>query len=208
MLKLLRNLFTVNRTALTGFSLVTMSLILPGCGGAQLKPWHTEKLDEEFTEDKADEVQTFDDYLQLEDRLYKQLNDEIYAQTETGPEYRLDRYSSGSAADPRKQPPDWNRSFELKADKARGGVLLIHGMSDSPYSLRTLGKALNKRGFWVIGMRMPGHGTAPSGLLDLTWQDMLAAVRLAMIHLAEQYRSRYLKRVCPPRQLSLPGSEC
>ncbi len=26
-----------------------------------------------------------------------------------------------------------------------------------------------------------------------------------MIHLAEQYRARYLKRVCPPRQLPLPG---
>lgn len=190
MLKLLRNLFTVNRTALTGFSLVTMSLVLPGCGGAQLKPWHTEKLDEEFTEDKADEVQTFDDYLQLEDRLYKQLDEEIYAQTETGPEYKLDRYSTGSAADPRKRPPDWNRSFELKADKPHGAVLLIHGMSDSPYSLRTLGKALNQRGFWVIGMRMPGHGTAPSGLRHISRHDMTAAVRIGMRHLDEKVNGK------------------
>jgi len=162
---------------------VTMSLILPGCGGAQLKPWHTEKLDEEFTEDKADEVQSFDDYLQLEDRLFKQLDDEVYAQTETGPAYKLDRYSTGSAADPRKRPPDWNRSFELKADNPRGGVLLIHGMSDSPYSLRTLGKALNRQGYWVVGMRMPGHGTAPSGLRFISRHDMSATVRIGMTHL-------------------------
>ena len=190
MLKLLRNLITVNRTALTGFSLATMFLTLQGCGGAQLKPWHTEKLDEEFTEDKADEVQSFDDYLELEDRLFKQLDDEVYAQTETGPEYRLDRYSSGSAADPRKKPPDWNRSFELKADKARGGVLLIHGMSDSPYSLRTLGNELNKRGFWVIGMRMPGHGTAPSGLRHISRHDMAAAVRIGMKHLDDKVNGK------------------
>lgn len=33
--------------------------------------------------------------------------------------------------------------------------------------------------------------------------DML--ILEVMIHLAEQYRARYLKRVCPPRQLPLPG---
>jgi len=33
--------------------------------------------------------------------------------------------------------------------------------------------------------------------------DML--ILEVMIHLAEQYRARYIKRVCPPRQLSLPG---
>ena len=56
-------------------------------------------------------------------------------------------------------------------------------MSDSPYSLRTLGEALNKRGFWVIGMRMPGHGTAPSGLRHISRHDMAAAVRIGMAHL-------------------------
>lgn len=62
-----------------------------------------------------------------------------------------------------------------------GGVLLLHGMSDSPYSLRALGEALNERGYWVIGLRLPGHGTAPSGLLDVHWQDMAGAVRLAAV---------------------------
>ncbi len=33
--------------------------------------------------------------------------------------------------------------------------------------------------------------------------DML--ILEVVIHLAEQYRDRYLKRVCPPRQLALPG---
>jgi hypothetical protein len=33
--------------------------------------------------------------------------------------------------------------------------------------------------------------------------DML--ILEVMIHLAEQYRTRYFKRVCPPRQLALPG---
>ena len=184
MAELFRNRIVNHTSTLSGIIVTATLIVLQGCGGgSQLKPWHTEKLDEEFTEDKADEVQSFDDYLELEDRLFKQLDDEVYAQTETGPEYRLDRYSSGSAADPRKHPPDWNRSFEMNADNPRGAVLLIHGMSDSPYALRTLGKALNKRGFWVIGMRMPGHGTAPSGLRYISRHDMAAAVRIGMAHL-------------------------
>src|SRR4030088_3017231 len=32
---------------------------------------------------------------------------------------------------------------------------------------------------WVIGLRLPGHGTVPSGLTIRRWQDMAAAVRLA-----------------------------
>lgn len=157
-----------------------------GCSSAQLKPWHTEELSEEFTEDKVDEVKTFDDYLSLEDRLFKELDEKVYAKGETGPKYKLDRYSPGSAADPRKLEKNWNRSFELSTEQPRGGVLLLHGMSDSPYALRTLGKALHQEGYWVIGMRMPGHGTAPSGLRYISRHDMAAAVRIGMAHLDDK----------------------
>jgi alpha-beta hydrolase superfamily lysophospholipase len=115
----------------------------------------------------------------LEQRLYKQLDEKVYANTGTGPDQALNRYSPGSAADPRGRQSDWNRSFELGGDGA-GGVLLLHGMSDSPYSLRALGEALNQGGYHVIGLRLPGHGTAPSGLKYIAWQDMAAAVNLAM----------------------------
>ena len=64
----------------------------------------------------------------------------------------------------------------------RGG-LLLHGMSDSPYSLRHIGKSLHERGMRVIGLRLPGHGTAPSGLKYFDWKDMEAAVNLAVQHL-------------------------
>jgi len=157
-----------------------------GRSGPQLVPWHTEHLSAEFTTRKADDVRTFDDYLALEDRLFEQLREEVYDETGTGPAYTLVRYSSGSAADPESRAPNLNRSFELRVDEARGGILLLHGMSDSPYSLRSLGKALHERGYWVLGLRLPGHGTAPSALKRASWQDMAAAVRLSMTHLVEQ----------------------
>jgi alpha-beta hydrolase superfamily lysophospholipase len=158
-------------------------VLLSGCGGAELEPWHTVELTEEFSADKSNEIDSFDAYLALEERLFAQLDREVYATTGVGPEYTLSRYSSGSAADPRNDQPDWNRSFELNADSPIGGVLLLHGMSDSPYSLRALGQTLQQRGYQVLGLRLPGHGTAPSGLTHVTWQEMAAAVRLAMKHL-------------------------
>ncbi|MEY2920760.1 MAG: hypothetical protein RL261_2065, partial [Pseudomonadota bacterium] len=159
---------------------------LSGCSSQPLEPWHTERLTEEYRAAKADEVRTFEDYLRLEDRLFAQLETKVYARTETGPGTALMRYSKGSASDPQGREPNWNRSFELPAAAPVGGVLLLHGMSDSPYSLRALGEELNRRNYWVVGLRLPGHGTAPSGLLDVRWEDMAAAVQLAAEHLAQK----------------------
>ena len=169
-----------------GLMVCAVIIIVQGCGDLSLEPWHTEKLTEEFTADMTDMIQTFDDYRKLEDRLFKQLEEKVYARTATGPEYALVRYSTGSAADPRQRRPNWNRSFELTSDRPVGGVLLLHGMSDSPYSLRALGQTLRQRNFWVIGLRLPGHGTAPSGLKHISWRDMAAAVQLAVAHLSSR----------------------
>jgi len=148
-----------------------------------LEAWHAEKLNEEFTAELLnDEVSNFNEYIELEDILFKQLDKKVYAKTATGPDQVLNRYSTGSAGDPRSMKPNWNRSFELEGNGI-GGVLLLHGMSDSPYSLRALGKSLNRRGYHVIGLRLPGHGSAPSGLKYVRWQDMAAAATLAMEHL-------------------------
>jgi esterase/lipase len=165
-------------------------IVIQGCAGPPLESWHIEKLTEEFTAEMIDTIQTFDDYRKLEDRLFKQLEEKIYARTATGPEYELVRYSSGSAADPQPHRPNWNRSFEFPVDQPVGGVLLLHGMSDSPYSLRVLGQTLKQRNYWVIGLRLPGHGTAPSGLKHISWRDMAAAVRLAVAHLASKIEKK------------------
>lgn len=151
--------------------------------GPPMELWHTEELKEEFSVRRADEVKTFEDYLLLENRLFAELQQRIFAETETGRAFEFARYSSGSASDPNWRDPNWNRTFELKVEDPVGGVLLLHGMSDSPYSLRTLGLSLHARGYWVVGLRLPGHGTVPSGLLHTQWEDAAAAVDLAMDHL-------------------------
>ncbi len=148
-----------------------------------LEVWHTATLDAEFSTLRSDEIRDFEAYQRLEEELFAQLDVEVYERTPTGTSFGLARYSSGSAADPRPREPNWNRSFELTAESPSGGVLLLHGMSDSPYSLRALGTGFSQRGYWVVGLRLPGHGTAPSGLATAEWEDMAAATRLAVEHL-------------------------
>jgi alpha-beta hydrolase superfamily lysophospholipase len=131
----------------------------------------------------SDEVRTFADYIELEERLFEELDADVYGKVGTGPEYMLFRYSKGSLADPTVRSPNYNRTFELIPDNPRGNVLLLHGMSDSPYSLHDIGQLLHQRGYRVIGLRLPGHGTAPSGLRSLRWEDMATATRLAIEHL-------------------------
>lgn len=151
-----------------------------------LHDWHTVKLDEEFTEKKARKITRFADYLALEDRLFRQMQDEIKRSPDASARHELNRYDSGSLADPTSHTVNWNRSFEMQQDSPRGGILLLHGLSDSPYSLLTLAKQLHTQGYYVLGLRMPGHGTIPSGLVYSSWQDMAAAVRLAAGHVSEQ----------------------
>ena len=153
-------------------------------GRADLNVWHLAKLDEEFN--RRSGVETFTEYMALEERLFRQLDQLVYEKVKPEQHLSINRYNRDSLSDPERWSPNWNRSFTLEAESPAAAVLLLHGMSDSPYSLRHLGGRLHAAGANVLGLRMPGHGTAPSGLLDITWQDMDAAVRIAMRHLAIQ----------------------
>ena len=151
---------------------------------ADLHTWHLAKLDQEFTVDSG--VDNFKDYLELEERLFQQLDTLVYAKIPADQRNAINRYNRGSLSDPSQWIQNWNHSFILPAKSANASILLLHGMSDSPYSLRHIGERLNNAGAYVLGLRLPGHGTAPSGLTRISWQDMAAAVRLAIRHLAQQ----------------------
>ncbi|MCA9442657.1 MAG: alpha/beta fold hydrolase [Candidatus Omnitrophica bacterium] len=117
--------------------------------------------------------------------MFKQLKEQICDKIEDEDKTEINRFHVGSLSDPNRWSQNWNRTFEFKVEKPRGGILLLHGLSDAPYSLRSIGERLRDEGFWVVGLRIPGHGTAPSGLTQTKWEDMTAAVRIGMQHLKE-----------------------
>jgi pimeloyl-ACP methyl ester carboxylesterase len=130
----------------------------------------------------------------LEDKLFEELDRKIYEKVPESERNPINRYTKESLSDPGRWQEaygiSYNKSFELPAENAKTGVLLIHGMSDSPYSLHTQAEYLNKKGVWVVALRMPGHGTVPSGLVDVRWQDMAAVVKMGMAHLKEKVKGK------------------
>ena len=151
-----------------------------------LKVWHTARLGTEFHASDADKVRTLADYRALEDRLFAELKSEVYDRVRKEDQRRFNRYSSGSLSDPQKRSPNWNRTFELSVTAPRGAVLLLHGLTDSPYAMRPLAERLHREGYLVVSLRLPGHGTAPAALLKAGWNDWAAAVRLAARDLAKR----------------------
>lgn len=142
-----------------------------------LEIWHTAQLTQEYRARDAGRVPDLAAYLALEERLFAELDQRVYASVETG--RPANRFRAGSPADYRGRMPDWNRTVILPAVNPRGAALLLHGLSDSPYSLRALALHLQAQGWNVVVLRMPGHGTAPSALRDAQWEDWAAAMRMA-----------------------------
>ncbi len=155
-----------------------------------LDVWHVAELDAEFTEDS--EIRSVQEYLVLEERLFEQLAREVYEQTGPAARYELNRYKRGSPSDPARWPQDWNRTFELTHEDPGAVVLQLHGLSDSPYSLRATALGLHAAGAHVLTLRVPGHGTAPVGLVDTIWKDMAAAVALAVSDLSRRFPDKPL----------------
>jgi alpha-beta hydrolase superfamily lysophospholipase len=144
-----------------------------------LQPWHTWAP----READADEIDALDwpGWLAREDALLEETRThmrELVAPAERVP---ANRYYEGSPLNAARFAHDWNRSYELlPAGKPAGAVVLLHGLSDSPYSLRHVAQAYVAHGYAAVGLRLPGHGTVPAGLTRAHWQDWRAATRLAM----------------------------
>lgn len=151
-----------------------------------LQPWHRISLDSEFTESKNDQIKSLSDYLELEERVFQELDASIYKNIESESQFTFSRYTSNSPVNPEQLPTNWNRSFELIPANPKGGVLMIHGLTDSPYSMRHLARIFEEQGYYVLALRMPGHGTIPSGLLNATWKDWMAVTYLGARHVHEK----------------------
>lgn len=162
-----------------------------------LSVWHKAWLQEEFTAEQASEVKNLQGYRAQEAILFTALEHKVYDRLEADQASSLNRFWRGSAADPHGRQPDWNRTQVLEPGLAagatpRGVALLLHGLSDSPYSLHTLATHLQTQGWRVVVLRLPGHGTAPAGLLDVRWQDWAAAVRLVARDIARDEKQPFL----------------
>lgn len=147
--------------------------------GPELQLWHT-FVPEELERAAIDEAD-WEAYLAHEEQIFAEVRREVTDQLPPDVEGAANRYYAGSPVYPGSFAYDWNRSYILEPEgEPRGAAVFLHGLTDSPYSLRHLARQYRDRGFVAIAIRMPAHGTVPAALTEVEWEDWLAATRLAM----------------------------
>ncbi|WP_299694260.1 alpha/beta fold hydrolase [uncultured Vibrio sp.] len=65
-------------------------------------------------------------------------------------------------------PAELQLESDAKPDK---GVLLIHGLGDSPYSFVDIAKSLQQEGYLVRTVLLTGHGSRPADMLNVDYQQ-------------------------------------
>ena len=156
---------------------------------AALKIWHTTSLKSEFHSSDATIDYTLTNYLEQEGRLFEELEQKIVLRVEPTKQVSYERYKQGGVQNPAWLSRNWNRTYEMVPEQIKGGALLLHGLTDSPYSLRRLAEILYQRGFYVLALRLPGHGTIPAALTEVSWEDWRAASRIGAKHVRQSIGS-------------------
>lgn len=84
-----------------------------------------------------------------------------------------------------------NKPIKLEGDN-ESCVLLIHGWSSTSYEMYHLSQKLNSEGFSVYAPLLPGHGTKPSDLENITWRDWYNFVEKEYLELKKKYKKVYV----------------
>ena len=104
-------------------------------------------------------------YLAAEQKAFEEVRTQVSERLEPAQRVATNRYYAGAPMYPGRLAHDWNRSYVLEPRGAPvGAVVLIHGLTDAPYSLRDIAQLYRAHGFVAIGLRVPGHGTVPAAL--------------------------------------------
>ncbi|WP_448564926.1 alpha/beta hydrolase [Thalassotalea ganghwensis] len=82
--------------------------------------------------------------------------------------------------------------FELTNNNHSKGILLIHGLTDSPYLFHDLATFYHQQGFNVRTLLLPGHGTAPQALIDVDFTQWQQASAYAIEKTIADFEQVYL----------------
>ena len=155
-----------------------------------LKAWHRPLASEIRAADLSERT-SLADYLRMEDAVFREMDRTIYPATSGADRTPANRYWSESPLNPERFAHNWNRTFELVPEGTpRGGALLIHGLTDAPYSVKAVAQLYRAAGFYALCLRMPGHGTVPGALTQTDWEDWRAAVRVGARHVRGRIGAR------------------
>ncbi len=163
--------------------------------GPPLQPWHLHVPDEPT----AGQIDNMDwaQWMHREQAIMAAVRADVTDRLPKAAQVPQNRYFAGAPMNPANLKQDWNRSLSRPpSEQTRGAVVLLHGLTDVPYSLRHVADLYTARGWHVVAIRLPGHGTVPSGLTRATVEHWQAATRLAV---------REARRAAPNLPLHIAG---
>ena len=147
--------------------------------GPPLDVWHT-YVPRELTS-KELEGADWRTYLEAEEKIFLSVRANVTGKVEPEEQVSYNRYFEGSPVYPGiYHKIGIDHIFSSPRGFPVGAVVLLHGLTDSPYSLRHIASQYRDHGFVVVAIRLPAHGTVPAALTDVDWETWFAATRLAV----------------------------
>ncbi|WP_316893664.1 alpha/beta hydrolase [Ralstonia mannitolilytica] len=95
----------------------------------------------------------------------------------------------------------------LKKNRHDEVVLLVHGLGGTPHDLGQLQSRINGLGMQTADLMLPGHGSQPESLRDVTLDDWINALRGKLASLRERFRAIHVVGMCMGALLALEVSK-
>lgn len=86
----------------------------------------------------------------------------------------------------------FSQPFEIKAPSQTKAVVLLHGFLGTPYFMKDLAKIYAERGFYCYAPVLPGHGSHPSALKNITLENLIHFLKIILAQIQEKYTEVHL----------------
>jgi len=91
-----------------------------------------------------------------------------------------------------KPVPDEQGTKHPSRSKPSKGILLIHGLTDSPFVFHDLAAFFGEQGFTVRTLLLPGHGTAAGDLIGISYKQWQKAASYGINRMLKDFDQVYL----------------
>lgn len=147
-------------------------------GNMPLEAEHLIVLKKDFLASR-DHTLDWTSYLALEQEVLEELETKIEERSRHAT--ALNRHAAAGPNNPNGFEHNWNLSYKVEPARGlKGSAVLIHGLTDSPYSMRATAGIFSEAGLETFVPRVPGHGFNAGSLASRNKEDWMSVVSLSV----------------------------
>lgn len=168
--------------------LLALSVLLTGCNSKGLR-YEPSRL---YTEFSYSEDHSYDYYRRdVREKLtrnWQELLETKEAESSPQVERIVDLLS------PTDRPPQncSEKAGSTENGRYQRGILFVHGLYDSPYVMKDLEEFFNENCFYTRSILLPGHGTRPGDMLEISHKEWIKAVDFAVARFLDEVEDLYI----------------